>query len=113
VTIIGESPSIAGLVLTELNIEAKEKRNPVYIALTDAKKAFDKVFNNFVNMMIVEFPPYLRCSIVILDSSCAFPFLKVEMHSLSSSSVTSCIGCKIHQEIEGFVRIEIIETSPI
>jgi hypothetical protein len=28
-----------------------------------------------------------------LDSSGAFPFLKVEMHSLSSSSVTSCIGC--------------------
>ena len=27
----GEAPSIAGLVLTELNIEAKEKRNPVYI----------------------------------------------------------------------------------
>jgi hypothetical protein len=41
----GESPSIAGLVLTELNIEAKEKRNPVYIALTDAKKAFDKVWH--------------------------------------------------------------------
>jgi hypothetical protein len=38
--------------------------------------------------MIVKFPPYLRCSIVILDSSGAFPFLKVEMHSLSSSSVT-------------------------
>jgi hypothetical protein len=35
----------AGLVLTELNIEAKEKRNPVYIALTDAKKAFDKVWH--------------------------------------------------------------------
>jgi hypothetical protein len=42
----GEAPSIAGLVLTELNIEAKEKRNPVYIALlTDAKKAFDKVWH--------------------------------------------------------------------
>ena len=41
----GEAPSIAGLVLTKLNIEAKEKRNPVYIALTDAKKAFDKVWH--------------------------------------------------------------------
>jgi hypothetical protein len=27
------------------------------------------MFTNFVNMMIVKFPPYLRCSIVILDSS--------------------------------------------
>jgi hypothetical protein len=45
------------------------------------------MFTKFVNMMIVKFPPYLRCSIVILDSSGAFPFLKVEMHSLSSSSV--------------------------
>jgi hypothetical protein len=45
----GEASSIAGLVLTELNIEAKEKRNPVYIALTDAKKAFD-----------IGLPPFLK-----------------------------------------------------
>jgi hypothetical protein len=45
----GESPSIAGLVLSELNIEAKEKRNPVYIALTDAKKAFDKAILKMFN----------------------------------------------------------------
>jgi hypothetical protein len=50
--------------------------------------AFWKIkFTNFVNMITVKFPPYLRCSIVILDSSGAFPFLKVEMHSLSSSSI--------------------------
>ena len=34
----GESPVIAGLVLTELNIEARETHIPLYIALTDAKK---------------------------------------------------------------------------
>ena len=34
----GESRVIAGLVLTELNIEARETHIPLYIALTDAKK---------------------------------------------------------------------------
>ncbi|CAG2224543.1 unnamed protein product [Mytilus edulis] len=34
----GESPTVAGLVVTELRIEAKEKRLPIYIGLTDAKK---------------------------------------------------------------------------
>ena len=54
---------------------------------------FKKIkFTDFVNMITVKFPPYLRCSIVILDSSGAFPFLKFEIHLLSSSSVTSCIG---------------------
>ncbi|VDI51592.1 Hypothetical predicted protein [Mytilus galloprovincialis] len=41
----GESPTVAGLVVTELRIEAKEKRLPIYIGLTDAKKAFDIVWH--------------------------------------------------------------------
>lgn len=41
----GGSPVIAGLVLTELNIEARETHIPLYIALTDAKKAFDVVWH--------------------------------------------------------------------
>lgn len=41
----GESPVIAGLVLTELNIEARETHIPLYIALTDGKRAFDVVWH--------------------------------------------------------------------
>lgn len=42
----GESPSIAGLIITELKIEAKETKKPLLIALTDAQKAFDVVWHN-------------------------------------------------------------------
>lgn len=41
----GEAPTIAGLVFTELNIEAKEENIPIVVALTDAKKAFDIVWH--------------------------------------------------------------------
>jgi len=41
----GECPSIAGLIITELKIEAKENKKPIIIALTDAQKAFDIVWH--------------------------------------------------------------------
>jgi hypothetical protein len=33
------------LIITELKIEAKEKKQPIIIALTDAQKAFDIVWD--------------------------------------------------------------------
>ncbi|CAC5410976.1 unnamed protein product [Mytilus coruscus] len=37
----GESPCIAALIITELIIEAKERKSSLYIALMDARKVFD------------------------------------------------------------------------
>ena len=37
----GEIPSIVGLILTELIIEAIKRKSSLYIALMDARKAFD------------------------------------------------------------------------
>jgi hypothetical protein len=37
--------SIVGLIITGLKIEAKEKKQPIIIALTDAQKAFDIVWH--------------------------------------------------------------------
>ena len=41
----GEIPTIAGLIVTELNIDARERHCPLFIAITDAKKAFDIVWH--------------------------------------------------------------------
>ncbi|VDI37463.1 Hypothetical predicted protein [Mytilus galloprovincialis] len=42
----GEIPLVAALILTELHTEAKENGNPLIIALTDAKSAFDVVWHD-------------------------------------------------------------------
>ncbi|CAG2255579.1 unnamed protein product [Mytilus edulis] len=41
----GEIPLVAALILTELHTEAKENGNPLIIALTDAKSAFDSMLD--------------------------------------------------------------------
>lgn len=42
----GVSPTVAGLILTELHTEARETKSPLYIAFIDAKNAFDVVWHN-------------------------------------------------------------------
>jgi hypothetical protein len=42
----GESPTIAALIVTELFTEAIENKKSIFIALTDAQKAFDIVWHD-------------------------------------------------------------------
>ncbi|CAG2230135.1 unnamed protein product [Mytilus edulis] len=48
----GEIPLVAALILTELHTEAKENGNPLIIALTDAKSAFDSKWKKLVNSLV-------------------------------------------------------------
>jgi hypothetical protein len=87
----GESPTIAALIVTELFTEAIENNKSIFIALTDAQKAFDIhgniKFTSIVSTVISFCPPYLRCSLVTFESSGAFPFLKENIYFK-----TSCNG---------------------
>ncbi|CAG2242211.1 unnamed protein product [Mytilus edulis] len=54
----GECPAIAGLILTELFIEAIENNRNIFFALTDAQKAFDIVWHDGL------FREMFKCNIV-------------------------------------------------
>ena len=50
----GKSPSMATLCLSEAIVEAKDKKEHLYVAILDASKAFDVVDHNILQMKLHE-----------------------------------------------------------